>query len=136
MNGGNGYIVSINNTSCTINQALSVDTFKTNTAYNNNIVLNNFTLYPQLSGAGGYYYIDVNNYAVQGWCYLQLAVSSINFYWIGRVLVASTGAVYFTNDWFNACSTSYTTYSSRLQIVITPSTGPTNFQIMYVRVIG
>jgi len=125
---------TVNSLNCT--NILSADTFKTNSAYNNNIVLNSFNIYPQLSGSGGYYYIDVQNYAVQGWCYLQLSVSSTNFYWMGRVLVASIGGVYFTNDWFNACSTSFTTYLGRLTIVITPSTGPSNFQIMYTRIIG
>ena len=52
---------------------------------NNQIVLKNINVYPAVVGSGGYFVIDVQDYAVQGYCYLQLCVSSTNFFWMGRV---------------------------------------------------
>ena len=93
-------------------------------------------MYPTNTGPGGYYLIDVYEYAIQGYCYVQLAVSSVNFYWLGRCFIVGNGAVYYQNDWYSSCSTSYISNYGRLQIVITPSTTPTTFQSMLVRIIG
>jgi hypothetical protein len=148
MIGGNGNIVSINNTSATITQPTTINssltvsadinanTFVTSTAYNNNIVLKTNQIYPTLSGSGGYYLIDVYNYAQGGYCYIQLSVSSYDFYWLGRVFVQGGSSISFVNDWYSACSTGYLTNAGRLCIKITPSTGPGAFQLMNFRIIG
>ena len=90
---------------------------------------------PTQSGLGGYYLIDVQDYANQGTCYVQLSVTSTNFYWLGRVYI-SVSVAYFINDWFSSCTTNYASYYGRLYIVITPSTGPLITQVMNYRIIG
>jgi len=93
-------------------------------------------VYPALTSSGGYFVIDVQDYALQGYCYLQLSVYSTNFFWMGRVFISAPSLIGFTNDWFNACSTSYISNYGRLYIVIQPSTSPVSGQIMSYRIIG
>ena len=95
----------------------------------NQIVLKSITVYPYVYGSGGYYLIDVHDYATQGTCYLQLSLNSTDFYWLGRVYVSSTVA-YFINDWYSSCGTSYVFMSGRLNIVITPFSAPAQYHAM------
>ena len=122
--------------SFTCSTDIYANTFITSTQYNNNIILKTFQLLPALAGSGGYYLIDVYQYALGGYSYLNLSVSSTNFYWLGRVFVVSTSGIYFTNDWYNACSTGALSSYGRLCISITPSTAPATGQLMNVRIIG
>ena len=118
----------------TASGSISNNQFSTST--NNQIVLKTINIFPAIVGSGGYYAIDVQDYAIQGYCYLHLCVSSINFFWLGKVFIMGTTLISFQNDWFLSCSTTYISNYGRLYIVIQPSTSPVFGQLMSYRIIG
>ena len=103
MNGGNGNILTITNTSATITQPLITPQFYTSST--NNIITNVITIYPTSTSGGpygnGYWLINVSNYTSQSgftYLFLNISVPVVPIYWLGRVAISSGGSASYYPD--------------------------------------